>query len=342
MIKEILDAYAKSIEKVWAHDRTKTIGASEIGQCARRTHWIKNGKKPEEDVSMNYGAMLRGTMMENYFWVPAMAKKYKKKILYSGETQKTFQDKYLSATPDGLFIDQPLDALKDLGIKDLRSDCFLADCKSIDPRVDLSKEKEEHGYQVQVQLGLVRQKTKYKPEYAVISYIDASFWHDVDEYVVRFDPKIFAAAHARAEDILNAKSGKDLKPEGWIAGGKECEYCPYTKACGVIRHSVPEREAAVDPQFAAEMTDLAREYIRCRDAGKTMEVAVREAQEAIKERLRDKGIRKVPGVVTWSPQKGRASYDMVAIREAATAKGIDIEKFSTAGEPTDRLTINVK
>jgi len=235
-----------------------------------------------------------------------------------------------------------LNALASLGVHDLRSDCYLADCKSIDPRVNITEAKAEHEYQVQVQLGLVRELTKYQPEYAVLSYVDASFWHEVAEFAVRFDPKIFAAAKLRARKILEAKDGKDLKPEGWMAGGKECEYCPYTKACGTIRLSVPEGEAKADPQFVAEMADLAREYLNYKDNEKENDFRIRTVQESIKERLRSRKIRKIPGVVTWSPQKGRLSYDMVAIRDAALAKGIDIEQYSTVGEPTDRLTVNLK
>lgn len=336
MLKQALNEYAMSLEKVWGHDRTKTIGASEIGLCARRMHWTKTNRKPDEDQSANYGALLRGNVMESYFWVPAMQKKYGKNLKLCGKQQKTLQDKYLSATPDGLVINQPLNALASLGVKDLRSDCFVIECKSIDPRVNITEEKAEHQYQTQIQMGLIRRRTKWKPEYAVISYMDASFWHEITEFVIRFDQKVFDDAYHRAERTLTQKSHP---PEGWIAGGKECEYCPFTKSCGIIRRSVPESEAAAEPQFVAEMTDLCREYRTYTDQQKEIEVKAREVQHKIKERLKEKGIRKIPKLVTWSPQKGRTSYDMVAIRDAAAAKGIDVETFSTVGDATDRLQV---
>ena len=46
-------------------------------------------------------------------------------------------------------------------------------------------------------------------------------------------------------------------PEGWIAGGAECRYCPFTIACGVERRNLPFQDNDVDPQFAAEMKDAA-------------------------------------------------------------------------------------
>ena len=39
--------------------------------------------------------------------------------------------------------------------------------------------------------------------------------------------------------------------------------------------------------------------------------------------------------------KGRPSYDMPAIREAAKDAGIDISQFETVGDPIDRLRIRM-
>ena len=338
MIKEILKAYALSLEKIWKHDRTKSVGASEIGQCARKINWLKTGVEPEEDQSAEYGARLRGTIMENEFWVPAMQKRFGKSLLFAGSKQKTLFAGKLSATPDGLVVNQTLDVLKEYGVKDLHGDCFTLECKTIDPRVNITEEKSEHFHQMQAQLGLIREKTKYKPMYGVISYIDASFWHEVSEYVVKFDPEIYEQAKKRAAHTL---SNVKHPAEGWIAGGKECEHCAFTKKCGIIRKSVPETEAAADPQLVAEITDLCTEYRAAKDAQDAAESMVRAKAEQIKERLKEKGVRKIKGVVSWSPQKGRTSYDMVALREAATKKGIDVEEFSTVSEATDRLTVSI-
>jgi len=68
-------------------------------------------------------------------------------------------------------------------------------------------------------------------------------------------------------------------------------------------------------------------------------LAVSAQTDPIKDRLREKKVRNIPGIVTWSPVKGRASYDMVRIREAALKAGVDIEEFSTVGDPTDSLLI---
>jgi hypothetical protein len=342
MIRDALEKYARKIDKGWDGDRSKTVGASEIGLCARRVHWIKKEGRVNADHQEGWGARLRGTMMEEKFWHPALKHRFGKHLLHSGPKQHTFTKGDLSATPDGLLVNLKTDFLRHLGVRDIESDCILVECKSIDPRVNLVEAKKENEYQVQVQLGLIRETTKHKPVYALISYTDASFWNEVAEFPIKFSPEVYAAAKARASKILRAAHGKELQPEGWIAGGKECEYCPYTDACGIIRRSVPENEAAADPQFAAEITDQVRELLGLRMQIAEIEKLERAKQQEIKDRLREKSVRRVPAVVVWSAVKGRQAYDNVAIRNAAEKAGIDVEQFSTVGEPTDRLQVQLQ
>jgi hypothetical protein len=270
-----------------------------------------------------------------------MRARFGRDLVMAGDDQRTLELGHLSATPDALVINQPKDLLKNLGVDDIGDGrCVVAECKTIDPRANLVKERDHTHFQVQVQVGLIRALTEYKPEYAVISYIDASFWDEIDEFVVRFDEGIFSAAEARANKIL-ATDHNELKPEGWIAGGAECEYCPFTLACGVIRKSLPEHEAAADPQFAAEIADMCRDLQDAKMDADRVDAEIREKQQEIKDRMRSKSVRKIPGIVTWSTVKGRDSYDMKSIRIAAKAAGINIDQFCQTGEPTDRLQISV-
>jgi hypothetical protein len=163
---------------------------------------------------------------------------------------------------------------------------------------------------------------------------------------VRFDPAVFENAKRRAAQIVTATTAEELKPEGWIAGGRECEFCPFTGACGVIRHAVATQPRAEppDPQFVAEIADMAREAKGNRSIVEATTADLREIEHDIKERLRAKGLRRVDGdgvSVVWSPVKGRPSYDMKGIREAAEKAGIDLAEYELVGEPTDRLVIRV-
>ena len=352
MIAETLATYAKAIARTF-EGRENTVGASEIGQCARKVFFAKNagdrvyGVASDEDWVDTRGAALRGGLIEDHFWVPALRARFGDKLKFAGDEQKTFISEFLSATPDGLLIEQPPDALAPLGISNLGGDnSLIIEAKTIDPRTQLDGPKPEHVFQAQVQLGLIRKLTPYRPEFALISYINASFFDEVVEFVVPFDPAIFNVADRRAAQIMVARSADELKPEGWIAGGRECQFCPYTGACGVIRHAVPTRAPSepIDQQFIAEICDLARTAKDRRTAAETATAAQREVEHEIKERLSTKGVRHIVGngiSVTWSAVKGRPSFDEKGIREAAAKAGINLAEYETVGDSSDRLAIRV-
>jgi hypothetical protein len=352
MMAEALAQYAKATARAF-EAREHAVGASEVGQCARKIFFAKNagdsvyGVTSDDDYADAWGAALRGRLFEDHFWVPALRARFGAKLLYAGDQQQKFVSGFLSATPDGLLIDQSHDALASLGIVDIGGDgSIVVECKTIDPRVELDAPKPEHAFQAQVQIGLFSELTPHQPNVALISYANASFPDEIIEFVVRFESAIFANAKRRAAQILTAQAADQLKPEGWIAGGRECEFCAFNRACGVIRHTVPTRPVTElpDPQFVAEIADLAREAKQRRAEAEAVAAKQRSIEEEIRERLRAKGLRRVAGdnvSVVWSPVKGRPSYDMKRIREAAAKAGIDIAEYETVGEATDRLVIRV-
>jgi CRISPR/Cas system-associated exonuclease Cas4 (RecB family) len=336
MIAEALADYAAATARTF-EDREQTVGASEVGQCARKVYWTKNADDPahsaprDQGFADGWGAAMRGRIYEDHVWAPAMRARFGDALKFAGAEQQTFSSGFLSATPDGLVV--------------TATECFLVECKTIDPRVKLNGPKPEHHFQVQAQLGLVRETTKYKPTHAVISYTDTSFWNEVAEFTVVFDPAIYETAKRRAAAIMTALAFDELKPEGFIAGSKECGWCPFTVACGRERTRVPQQQAGeADPQFAAEIADLARAAKELEAAADATTVQLRGVQYEIRERLRAKGLRRIvaDGVsVVWSPVKGRQSFDMKRIREAAAKAGIDLAPYETVGQPTDRLVITL-
>jgi hypothetical protein len=343
MIKEILDEYARSpaMAKAFLMDRLRTVGASEIGLCARRIAWAKKDTPADEGHVENWGAKVRGTVMEEEFWEPALRRRFGKNLLLSGKRQQTIQDRYLSATVDGLVINQPRDVLASVGVPDIGpSGCFGVECKTIDPRVNLTEAKNENIMQVQAGMGLFRELTQYKPDYWLLSYTDASFWDEVDEFAVKFNPELYKKMHERAV-VIKTSRGEDMKPEGWISGGKECEYCPFPKRCGITRRSLPEQELAADPQFIAEMTDLCREHEALKKELEEVFAELNEKKDQIKNRLREKQVRKLPGVVSWSAVKGASRIDNQALIAAAKAKGINPDDYKVTGDPTDMLRVTL-
>jgi len=351
MIAEILAEFAVTTARTFAA-REQTVGASDVGRCARQTYFEKNEGDPDYGAPRNpdavdgWGARLRGSIFEQHVWAPALRAKFGERLLFAGEQQETFTLGFLSATPDALVTALESDVLEPLGVPDIGGDgSLVAEAKTVDPRARVDAPKLAHTYQAQVQLGLIHALTRHRPEHALISYTDASFWDLTLEFPVKRDPAIFENAQRRASQILTARSATALAPEGWIAGGRECERCAFSQACGNMRTAVPTSAAPeARPEAAAEIAALAREAKRFEAELAAATTAFRAAQHEIKERLLANGVRRIAadGVsVLWSAVKGRPSYDIPAIREAAAAAGIDLTQFERTGEPSDRLVIQV-
>lgn len=344
MLVEAYKDFYQIFEKAMG-DRSGTVGASEIGLCERQTFARKNEGKPkgvkrDKDFEDDWGARIRGTIMEFAFWVPAMRKKYGDKLLYAGTEQQKWTKDYLSSTPDGLLIDQPYDLLRHVGVKNIQSDCIAVEGKTIDPRTNLVEAKDTHTYQANTQLGLIRDLTPYKPVYNLLTYTDASFWSEVDEFPIKFDAHLYAAAHDRAHDIITAKSFGHLLPEGWISGGKECTFCPFTDACGIERAGIPRGSRQATPQFAAEMEDTAKDYNKIKLGIVKQEATLKLMEHEIKQRLKQVKVRRIPGVVNWYGVAAPVRYKNKDVREAFIELGGDPEEFTKVGVASDRLVVS--
>jgi hypothetical protein len=325
-------------------DRAFTLGASDVGQCSRKIFFTKRGGERDPGYVDTWGATLRGQTMEQAFWVPALRARFGADLKFVGDRQRQFKRGFISATPDALLTNAPRDILSPLGVPDIGSDCLLLECKSVDPRVKLDAPKPEHRYQAIVQIGVVREITDYQPRFAVLVYIDASFWDTVTEFVIDFDAAVYANAKVRATKVLTANAAAELPPEGWIAGGKECEHCPFTRACGIERRALPVVNGlSADPQFVAEMRELAVTYKAHQAEVDAAESRVRASQHEIKERLRAKQLRRITGddfSVIWAPVKGRQGYDVKAL--SAAAAGVGVQEFETNAVAGDRLEVRVR
>lgn len=345
MIREALNDFAVRNARVF-EGRERTVGASEVGTCMRRTFYVKRGGERDSEHTNSWGATARATVFENHFWIPALRAQFGERLLFAGEQQETFALGLLSSTPDGLIVALDSDVLAPLGVDDIGGDgSLVVECKTIDPRAKLDGPRLDHALQAQAQLGLLHALTSHRPEYALISYTDASSWDRIHEFPIRRDPVVFANTQKRAAAIMSARSAEELAPEGWVGGGGECCYCPFTRACGRARTAVPDTDNVADPQFVAEVRDLALAYEAHRGEVDAATSKVRELQNEIRERLRTKGLRRAAGddfSIMWSPVKGRQGTNTKALAAAAAAAGIDVTQFETVGDPTDRLTISVQ
>jgi hypothetical protein len=155
IVRPAFEAYAKSIDREWSNDRAQTVGASEVGKCARSIYWAKNegdeffGAHRDEDYEDTFGHKVRGKVFEDAFFVPAMQAAFGERLLFSGEQQRTFRKGFLTATPDGYLTYLTFIETLTLGIPSDYTAGLTIDCKSIDPRVT-ALPKPEHVYQVQL------------------------------------------------------------------------------------------------------------------------------------------------------------------------------------------------
>jgi hypothetical protein len=74
--------------------RAQSVGASEIGQCARKIFYLKNegsefGAARDPDYVDSWGAIVRGSTFESAFFVPALRARYGDRLRYAGDEQRT-------------------------------------------------------------------------------------------------------------------------------------------------------------------------------------------------------------------------------------------------------------
>jgi len=347
-----LNAYVAAHQKVWKHDRSQSVGASEAFGCIRKAFFSKSGAEKDKDHKDSWGALQRGDLIENHFVEPAVSWFVENlhgeaRLVWGGAKQRTLIEGRLSATPDGLLIGLADDALANYGIPSLGgTGCANFEVKSIDPRVNLKEEKAIHRGQTIVQMGLTRLKTRYKPNYAIILYVDASFFDDIDVFIVPYDQKAFEVAQARANEVFTTTNAASLLAEGKIDG--TCQYCPFTVACARANEiHTPQDGMANSENTDFELLEEFEELVRAERVAsankKALVAAHSEASERLKQWFRDTGVKRavahdasVKASISWV--KGRKTYDIEAMR----ADGIDVEKYTKDGEGHDRLTISEK
>jgi hypothetical protein len=337
MIQDILAAYAATEYSRTFHNRHLTVGASEIGQCARATWYAKH--VPDRAVEGFNGYATRGNVLERHWLEPALRAYFGDRLVLSGDDQQTFKSGDLSATPDALVRDLTTEEAVALGLP-VDVTTVVVELKSVDPRTPLDEPKPQWVSQMLAQLGLLNKRTNHAPQHGMILAADCSDL-SVKTFVVPFDPAAYANLKIRARQIMTAQSADELKPEGWIAQSGECDLCPFRGPCGIARTTPPAGNGAnLDPGVIAQIAALGRKIIAADAAAEAAAQEARAYKEDLRNLLRDNDTRKATcdGVqVSWSPVAGRKTLDAEALRAA----GIDPELYQKVGAPSDRLVVKV-
>lgn len=344
--------FIESTKKQWGHDRKKTLGGSEVFGCIRKAWYSRHDTPKDPDYVESWGATKRGDLIENYHVVPAMdhaAENEGFKIDYTGTDQQTLfaaDGTPMSVTPDGLIHGIPRNFLVKYGIDDIKSDCVMFEIKSIDPRVDLSEEKAIHHGQTQIQMGLVRENTNFKPNYAVILYVNASFFDDMKVYVVEWDAEKYAAAKERSHYVYSCEDPSKLLREGVIDGS--CNYCPFKQACLATTVGAmpadkgkPKKGDVPAEGLVDSLQDLMDRAHKARAAKKKVEKEDGLVKEEIKSRLREFNERRAKDgnwSVSYSMASGRETLDKSKVELAIDAiNDMLIAKGATATEIDEML-----
>jgi len=348
----------------FGHDRSETVGASEIGQCARKVGYIKSGVEKDAGASDLNGFAERGNVMEDHFSAPMLehiVESLGGTMYFHGQAnQESLVAKKLqiSATPDGLAVGLPTGVLIWSGVRKF-SGTLLIEFKSFDPRSNTSKfPKSEHIAQVQQGMGLMRLAWSQickdhdlpadtpKPDAALIVYVNASDYLDIHNFAIKFDPKVYDNLKARAASIMEAVKDNNveaLAPEG-KAGG-DCRTCDFNSKCVGWAALVPDKKNDIDEEAFNEIKHVATELRKAKldeeeaaDDRKALEGRLKELMVANQTKYLDRdGVK-----IGWNTTKGRGSFNRKKAEAVLTAKGYKVDDFITEGKPSESLKVEVE
>ena len=262
----------------WAHNRSLTVGASEIGACARQTWFRKNGVAEERELGWGFGE--RGKHVER--WVYERLRDAGFRLRWK---QKTLIDPPLSATLDGMHGKT------------------VVDIKSFDPWKKNVVEP-RHLMQVQAQIGLA------KAQDGILLYVNASDFQDIREHAVARDMDAYRTLRERARYIMTTTEPPPR--EGHLAGGKECSHCPFQTTC--LGAPIADTGALSEADTAA--VAAARLAIQQAETAKAdAEGRITAHKEIIREILRKADVRRAPGLARISRSQ-RTTLDQDAAERA--------------------------
>jgi hypothetical protein len=69
---EAFHTFVGANQKTWAHDRTKSVGASEAFGCLRKAWFSKHETPKDPEYKESWGALQRGDLIEQHFAEPAV------------------------------------------------------------------------------------------------------------------------------------------------------------------------------------------------------------------------------------------------------------------------------
>lgn len=295
----------------WGHDRAKTVGASEIGMCARQVWYSKQGIAPERDRNDEWGFTERGHNVEH--WAVERLREAGVRIMIS---QFSVIKGWQSATVDLIVV------LPD-------GERLPVDIKSFDPRKNDKRVVEpKHVLQIQQQIGLWHEEGMDGIKRGMLLYVNASDYQDIREHVVEFDRAVYESLKLRARSIMES----DYPPprEGRIANDGECDLCPFRQECLGVQI---EGKGSLNADQEMQLRLIQSAVLDLKHDVEDKEQQIAKMREDALTILQSANVRGLKGVVNVKRQT-RSYLDEAAMREA----GIDVDAYRKPGNVTEIVT----
>lgn len=333
------------------HDRSLTVGASEIEKCARATAYKKAQTQYDDGYVESLGYAHRGNILEDSWFAPLATAWYAgmgAKLLHAGQKDQisiVAEEANASATPDGIAVKVPANALRDLkGGDAFKGGELLNEFKSIDPNVNVTRlPRPWHAGQVNYGAGLVRAATDYRPTHALLWYGNCSDVTKINRFVIPFSKAKFKQQLERAALIMKArKKPEQLAPEGKINGGKECENCPFSMRCLGFAAWVPKSERKLQARDKRRVSKLVSEIEAEKAKVAQAEQARREKEAKLKVTLTEIGTKSAElgkVRVNWRQTDGQERWDTKKMLRVLKRDGYSEKDFRVKTKPGERLDI---
>jgi len=306
-------------------DRTKYIGASEIGTCLRRVVCSKLQPEPFDQASM--GRMLAGKAIENEV-VQLVRVALNGRLRNTGRVQLDLQHPTLPfhAHPDGRIIGG-FDGLDGDGVLEVKTASA-----STFKRFQSDGLPQNYIDQVQAQMGLSGGLL-----WALVVLVSRENLAEMTTFTIRFDAEHYARLEERAERVMHVfTSGvTPYNIQDELPGEPDrgfCHTCPYSASCAIYQ---AQREAGK----RGEIPEVTRLQLECQlEELASLESIAEPAQERISE-LRDQvktalqisGASKVllENGIVQIVESSRTSFDSKALQRESPDLYSRFQKTST-------------
>jgi CRISPR-associated exonuclease Cas4 len=263
-------------------DRSKYIGASDIGGCLKKAYLSKT--QGDGDRSLDEMLVLeRGHIVEGIIEKALIARR----VSYKAQVEVVAE----GTTPITAHIDFVAEDSREM---------VVVECKSVSSAID--EPYENWILQAQLQIGLLRSQSSKLVNRGIIVALNVNDgW--ATEFPVQFSELLFVQALSRAKQLWDCVE-KGIEPEGEC--GHLCGYCPFKSQCSSLRSGATE----LPKELAQKVNRLVALDKREKEA--------KAIKRELKSYLEAVGIKKATAganAVTLVLCKGKSSIDLKKLAE---------------------------